>query len=456
MSAEHAVIGAMLLNNESFWKVADKLTAEDFAEPMHRRLFGLIGDQMRQGEPADPVTLGNVGGPQVMSAAIDLAATTPSAANVIAYAEIVQKDAEKRRMRKAGQLITTCDTYTEAQALLAAVRPMQSARIKTATDALREMNDALQVRFDAESVVTGTPTGLESLDQITGGWQEGDLIALGGDTSMGKTAAALQFAIAAGRCYYASLEMMASQLFERVVSNVGHVPYRAIRFPQEASEAELAALNVGAKVASKLGLVVDDQPGLSVDQIASRARQLHMLEPLKLIVVDHLNLIRRPRKFSASELGEIAIALKNLAKELRVPVLVLVQLNRGGKSGDSKRPEMGAFRDSGEIEEALDTAVMIYRDEYYNPNGPLAGKRNERGEWEPGYTEFIIRKQRQGERNVTAWAKTHLSMMRFESCADPKLSDSGSGGNDKGGGFQARPTQSRNAGTVSRVHSNHG
>ena len=303
--------------------------------------------------------------------------------------------------------------------------------------------DALNVRLDADSSVTGTPTGLESLDHITGGWQPGDLIALGGDTSMGKTAAALQFAIAAGRCYYASLEMMASQLFERVVANVGHVPYRAIRFPQEATSDERARLNVGAKEASTLGLVVDDQPGLSLDQISSRARQLHMIEPLRLIVVDHLNLIRRPRKFSASELGEIAIGLKNLAKELAVPVIVLVQLNRGGKSGDNKRPEMSAFRDSGEIEEALDTAIMVYRDEYYNPEGPLKG-----------YAEFIVRKQRQGERNVTAWAKSLLSMMRFESCDEPERSTSTTSGNDRGGGFQARSSTSRQPTQVSRIGRN--
>jgi replicative DNA helicase len=172
-----------------------------------------------------------------------------------------------------------------------------------------------------------------------------------------------------------------------------------------------------------LPLVIDDQPGLSVEQVCSRARQLHMAEPLRLIVVDHLNLIRRPRKNDNAELGEIAIALKNLAKELGVPVMVLVQLNRGA---GKERPELSAFRNSGEIEEALDTAVMVYRDEYHNPNGPLKG-----------YAEFIVRKQRQGERNVTAWAKSYLSQMRFESCDEPEPATQAAA-NDGRGGFASR------------------
>jgi replicative DNA helicase len=148
-----------------------------------------------------------------------------------------------------------------------------------------------------------------------------------------------------------------------------------------------------------------------------------MVKPLRLIVVDHLNLLRRPRKNDAVELGEIAIALKNLAKELRVPVLVLVQLNRGGGKA---RPELDAFRNSGEIEEALDTAVMVYREEYHEPNGPLKG-----------YAEFIVRKQRQGERNVTAWAKSYLSQMRFESCDEPEQHGEVAG-NHRSGGFASR------------------
>lgn len=431
VEAEQAVLGGILLRQEAYWRVSDLLTADDFTLSQHGLIWQAIRDAIKAGTPVDAVTLAEWFESQGKAAAVkggaylvELATTTPSTANIVAYAEIVAKLAEARRVRKAGERIALCESYAEAQAMLAEVRPQQVARLKSATDGLREMMDALQTRFEADSVVTGTPTGLLSLDEITGGWQAGDLVGLGGSTSAGKTAFALQSAIHAGRCYYASLEMMAAQLFERVVSNIGQIPYRFIRFPREAPGDILDLLYGAAVRAKELPLIVDDQPGLSVEQVCARARQLHMQSPLRLVVVDHLNLIRRPRKNDAAELGEIAIALKNLAKEIAVPVMVLVQLNRAtGK----ERPELSAFRNSGEIEEALDTAVMVFRDEYHNPNGPLKG-----------YAEFIVRKQRQGERNVTAWAKSYLSQMRFESCDEPEQSTGQAAANDGRGGFASR------------------
>jgi replicative DNA helicase len=444
VEAEQAVLGGVMLRQEAYWRVAEMLTADDFSLPAHALIWQAMQNAMQAGKPVDAVTLGEWFEAQgkahhVQNGAylIELAGTTPSAANIVAYAEIVAKASERRRVQDAGKRIALAEDYAEAQALLANVRPQQAARLKTATDGLREMMDALQARFEATSVVTGTPTGLLSLDEITGGWQAGDLIGIGGSTSSGKTAFALQSAIHAGRCYYASLEMMAAQLLERVVSNVGKIPYRYLRFPREAPSDILDDLWSAAAKAKELPLIVDDQPGLTVEQVSARARQLHMQEPLRLVVVDHLNLLRRPRKNDAAELGEIAIALKNLAKELAVPVMVLVQLNRGaGKD----RPELSAFRNSGEIEEALDTAVMVYRDEYHSPNGPLKG-----------YAEFIVRKQRQGERNVTAWAKSYLSQMRFESCDEPDQSTGKAEGANGRGGFAsyggARAEPARDAGT---------
>jgi replicative DNA helicase len=420
VSAAENVVGGLLLNSAAYWRIAGLVTEQDFP-PSLRALFAYIRNELNAGRTPDAVTAEGDG----FAGAINLASSVFSVANIEAYAKLVAEDGERRRVREAGKRIALASSYAEAQSLLAEVRPQQTARLKTALDGLHEMMDALQARFEGDGVVTGTPTGLESLDRITGGWQAGDLIGLGGSTSMGKTAFALQSAIAAGRCYYVSLEMMASQLLERVVSNVGRVNYRTIRFPREAEESDLRRLYEAARIAKTLPLTIDDKPGLTLDQIAASARQLHMADPLKLIVVDHLNLVRRPRKNEAVELGEIAMGLKNLAKDLGVPVMVLVQLNRGvGK----ERPELGAFRNSGEIEEALDTGLFVYRDEYHNPDGPLKG-----------YAELIVRKQRQGERNVTAWAKSYLAQMRFESCDEPiELSAATSSATDRRGGFASR------------------
>jgi replicative DNA helicase len=430
-NAEDSLLAVLMAHNAAYWQVAEVVCADDFANPKARTIYLAIEAEVKAGRPADAITLGESHGDAIGIEALDISRNTVgSLSNVLAYAERVRIAGEAKRVRKAGERIALVDSYQEAQALLAEVRPQQSSRLKTAEVGLGEMLAAMQVRFKAESVVTGTPTGLASLDEITGGWQPGDLVGVGGSTSMGKTAFALQAALAAGRCYYASLEMMAAQLYERVVSNVGHIPYRYIRFPREAPDEVVmdgGSLYRAVSLAKDLPLIVDDQPGLTVEQIAARARQLHMVEPLKLVVVDHLNLIRRPRKNSASELGEIAIALKNLAKDLGVPVMVLVQLNRESKKHDDKRPELEAFRDSGEIEEALDTALFVYRDEYHNPEGPLKG-----------YAEFIVRKQRQGERNVTAWAKSYLSQMRFESCDAPEQPNRQGEGNHGSGGFAAQ------------------
>lgn len=430
MNAAENVIGGLLLRPESLVRVQPIVTADDFSGAL-RPLYEYI---VANAGKADAVMAMEAG----FIEAIDLAANVFSVAQIEVYASEVAKQGEMRRVRAAGKRIALAESYGEAQALLAEARPQQAARVKSASDAMREMIDALQARFDADSVVTGTPTGLESMDTLTGGWQAGDLIGVGGETSSGKTAFALQAALAAGRCAYFSLEMMASQLIERVVSNVGHIPYRYLRFPREAPEEFLERIYATVARVKDLALLVDDQPGLSLDQIISRARQMHMAKPLRLIVVDHLNLVRRPRKNDAAELGEIAIALKNLAKDLAVPVMVLVQLNRAQKQRTDRRPELQDFRNSGEIEEALDTAVMVYRDEYHNPNGPLKG-----------YAEFIVRKQRQGERNVTAWAKSYLSQMRFESCDEPVVEQAAPANGRRG--FASRYSQGTQPGGVSRV-----
>jgi replicative DNA helicase len=354
-----------------------------------------------------------------------LASAAFSVANIEAYARLVAADGEKRRVRQAGKRIALAESYAEGQMILAEVRPNQTSRVKTAADGLREMVDALQLRFQADGPVTGTPTGLASLDALTGGWQPGDLVAIAGRTSSGKTAFALQAALTAGRTFYASLEMTAAQLMERAVCNLGHIPAKWLKFPKDApDEAMPRVVAVSAQVKS-CGLRIDDQPALTFDQIASRIRQVHMAEPLKLAVVDHLKLVRTAgKRNSTEELGEVSNNLKALAKDLGIPILVLVQLNR---SAGSERPKLEHLRASGEIEEALDTAVMVHREEYHNTDSPLAG-----------YAELIVAKQRQGERNVTAWARSVLSEMRFESCDEPDRPAASAGQAGRTGGFKAR------------------
>jgi replicative DNA helicase len=432
LEAEGAVLGALMLSGEAYWKVADLIRAEDFADGDNAALFALIRDLVKEGKPADSVTIGERD-ESLYGLARDYESQVPSVAAVMAYAGIVRDRAEKRRLRRAGQAIAGCESYEAAQALLAAVRPSQSQRVKSAMDGIAEMVDALQRRYDATGAVSGVPTGIESLDLLTSGWQAGDLIICAARPSMGKTIFALQAALAAGRSLIFSLEMTAGKLIERAVSHVGHIPHRWIRFPTAPETPTYAGeriCDVAGEV-GKLPLLIDDSSGLTVDAICSRARQAHMAEPLRLIVVDHLGLISRPGKHDPSELGQITTQLKGLAKTLGVPVLLLCQLNRGLESRNDKRPLLSDLRDSGRIEEDADTVIALYRDWYYNPP-----KRDARGELPPHYLEILIRKARDGELG-TAWAIANLSHMRLESCEQPESAGQAQG-DDQRGGFQAR------------------
>jgi replicative DNA helicase len=451
VEAEQAVLGGIMLAPDAYWRVSGLLTADDFSLPAHKQIWQAIRECLQptpgsDPTPIDPVTLGEWfearGKSSVVQGGaylIELFTQTPSAANIVAYAEIVAKRAEAERVQAAGRRIAACDNFADAQTLLAEVRPQQMARVKSVKDGLTEMVEALQRRYDATGDLSGLPTGVASLDALTSGWQPGNLVIVAARPGMGKTAYALQAAMAAGRCLYFSLEMTAGELMERAVANLGELPHRWLRFPKDAPDNALSYITEASRTVSKLPLQIDDTASRNVDVICSITRQAHMVEPLKLIVIDHLGLIAREGKHDPSELGAITSALKRLAKETDATVMLLCQLNRGLESRTDKRPMLSDLRDSGRIEEDADVVMALYRDEYYTPNGPLTG-----------YLEMIIRKNRSGEQG-TAWAKALLSQMRLESCDEPERSVGAVASNDGRGGFASRFAKSGQQGAVSRV-----
>lgn len=423
--AEYAVLGSLLVDNAAFWRVADKLTETDFADETNRRLFEAIAADVKAGRTCDPFTLADSHGEELGGYALDLQRTQASTANVGTYADAVRRQAEQRRLRRAGQAIASCESYEAAQTLLAAVRPRQAQALKGVKDGLREMVEAMQRRYDADGSVSGVPTGLESLDTLTAGWQPGNLIIVAGRPGMGKSVFALQAALAAGRTFYGSLEMTAGELVERAVSNVGQLPHRWIRFPLEAPDHASAAVMAGSQAVAQLPLLIDDAPGLSADAMFSRIRQAHLADPLNLVIIDHLGLFDRPGKHDPSELGLITSGAKRLAKELGVPVILLCQLNRGLESRTDKRPVLSDLRDSGRIEEDADVVIGLYREEYYK-RGPM-----------DGYLEVIVLKNRSGEKG-TAWARALFSQMRMETCDEPERPADDVGEPVSRTGFQAR------------------
>jgi replicative DNA helicase len=457
--AEAKVLGGLMYDNTAFWRVADRLSDADFAFEGNRTLFRLIGDQLREGKPADAVTLGDLC-PELLVYAVELQRNAYTSANVPAYADIVRQHGERRRLREAGDRIAQCADYEDALGILATVRPHQARAVKSVTDGLKEMVANLQRRYDADGKVSGVPTGWDSLDALTSGFQPGNLIIIAARPGMGKSAVALQAAIAAGRTFYGSLEMTAGELTERAAAHVGNFPHRWMRFPADAPDnpfdlARLSATTMddegkpftefGAMLhyvcqrVAKLPLLIDDTAGVTADAAFSRARQAHMVAPLKLAIFDHLGLFDRPGKHDPSELGLITAGGKRLAKELEIPVVILCQLNRGLEQRPNKRPQLSDLRDSGRIEEDADVVIGLYRDEYYHPDpsNPLAG-----------YAEATVLKNRSGELG-TAWARSRLSCMRLESCDAPERPAVGPANTHATAGFQARGAGSRKPQAVS-------
>jgi replicative DNA helicase len=458
--AAENVIGGLLVDPTAYWRVADILRAEHFTGDL-RPLFERIAKAAKEGERYDAVDAADDG----YTFALDLVNHTPGAGNIVGWARRVADTSEVGKVRDAGSRIAQCDSYDDALALLAAVRPEQAARVKSVQDGLAEMVETLQARFNAGGKVTGVPTGVDSLDELTGGWQPGNLIVLVGETSMGKSALALQSALAAAKygktcgksALYYSLEMTAGELTERAVANLANFPLRWMTSPADAPEDGMDRVTHGSRLLSDLPLMIDDQCGLSLEKIVSRSTQLHMHQPLAAIFVDYMHIMDRPRRNDVAELGGISTGLKNLSKTLAVPVIALHQLNRSNAAvgRDSRRPTIFDIRASGEIAETANTVIAIYRSEIARPDfAPLQG-----------YAEALVLKQRQGRRDVRAWMKSRLANMRFESCDAPEgyddtitkdiEPDSGPGSNGGNGGGAARGNAGIKPRPVSPIRGDH-
>lgn len=408
--AAENVIGGLLIDNAAFWRVSDIVRAEDFP-PQYRDLYSRIAERINAGESYDWIEAAEEG----FSEAMDLANNTASTANIDGWARKVAETSETARVRDAGKRIALANTYGEAQEILASVRPEQAAQIKTVKDGLSEFVETLQARYESQSKVTGVPTGLATLDDLTSGWQPGNFIVLVGETSMGKSALALQSALAAAEwakergksVLYFSLEMTAGELTERAVANLADFPLAWMTHPLDAPDYAMEYVKRGSAAFDKLPLMFDDRCGLTLEQVVSRTLQIHMADPLALVVVDYMHIMGRPRRNDVAELGSIATGLKNLSKTINAPVLALHQLNRNNYGN---RPTLSDLRASGEIAETANTVVAIYRSEIAKPDyAPLRG-----------YAEVLVRKQRQGRRDVRAWATSKLGNMRFDACEAPE------------------------------------
>jgi len=410
-ASEQAVIGAIFLDAAAYWQVADVVGVEDFGDQRNARLFAKLKDLCDAAQPVDVFVVGeSFGDNQMATYAMEVTNNAASAANARAYAEIVRTESERRKVVAAGRrMALEAPTFNEAQAILATVAPRNAKAAKHVSGILTEVMDSMQSRIEQDGSMTGLSSGIPSFDDRTGGMHPGDLIIIAGRPSMGKTTKGMQIAVnvavAGGRAYVAEMEMTGTGLTERAMSYLARVDYGLIRKPKLLREEHWPRLLNATKDLNESGLIIDDSASQTAESIVARAMQMHMQEPLSLVVVDHLGLVQLPgRGRTDLETGLVTKALKRMAKKLGIPVICLVQLNRKVEERTDKRPLLSDLRESGGIEEDADVVVMLYRDEYYHPESPFKG-----------YAEALYRKNRDGVTGMEP-LRAVLNQMHFAPC----------------------------------------
>jgi len=411
IEAEQAVIGGLLLDNRAWEKIADKLVDEDFYRNDHRLLFSAIRELEARNEPFDAVTLSEcldnndkleqAGGLLYLGR---LAKDTPSASNIVAYANIVREKSVLRQLIAVGTDISGSGYQPEGRESKELLDDAEKSVFRIAEQGARGASgfqdmktllsktvDKIDLLFNSDGGITGISTGFDKFDEMTTGLQEADLVIVAGRPSMGKTTFAMNIvenAAIAEKVPVAvfSMEMPGDSLAMRMISSLGRVDQHHIRTGNLTDE-DWSRITSSIHILSEAKIFIDDTPALSPNDIRARARRLKRQHGLGLIVIDYLQLmqIHGGSENRATEISEISRSLKAMAKELKVPVIALSQLNRSLEQRPDKRPVMSDLRESGAIEQDADLIVFIYRDEVYNEDSP-----------QKGVAEIIIAKQRNG------------------------------------------------------------
>jgi replicative DNA helicase len=411
IDAEQSVLGGLMLDNAAWDQVADLVAEGDFYRLAHRLVFRAVAALAEQGSPFDVVTLANwlrdrdelesAGGLAYLG---ELAANTPSAANIKAYATLVRERSVLRDLvRVAGEIAdtayrpegrATAELLDHAERLVFEIAERGARRrtgFRVMKDLLVGVVDRIDALYQSESAITGVSTGFADLDALTSGLQRSDLVIVAGRPSMGKTSFAMnlaEHALLGDRLPVAvfSMEMSAEQLVMRLLASLGRIDQHRVRTGR-LDDDDWPRLTSAIGMLSDRPMFIDDTPGLNPTELRARARRLKREHGLGLIVVDYLQLmsVPGPKETRATEISEITRGLKTLAKELDVPIVALSQLNRSLEQRPNKRPVMSDLRESGAIEQDADVILFIYRDEVYNEDSP-----------DKGTAEIIVGKQRNG------------------------------------------------------------
>jgi replicative DNA helicase len=414
LEAEQSVIGGLLLDNERWDSVAERVVAKDFYSRPHRMIFDGVRTLLEESKPLDLITLSefleqreqldDVGGFAYLA---DLAKNTPSAANINAYADIVAERALVRNLigvaneiadaghdpqgRSSEDLLDLAESKVFA---IAEDRTNENEGPQNVDNILEKTLERIEILYKTpQNGVTGVDTGFSDLNKKTAGLQGSDLIIVAARPSMGKTMFAMNLCENAAMVsdkpvLIFSLEMPSEQIMMRMLASLSRVDQTKIRTGQLDDEDWARISSTMGILMEKKNMYVDDSSGLTPTEVRSRARRIAREHGgLSLIMVDYLQLMRVPALSDnrTLEIAEISRSLKALAKELNVPVVALSQLNRSLEQRADKRPVNSDLRESGSIEQDADLIMFIYRDEVYNPDSLLKG-----------IAEIIIGKQRNG------------------------------------------------------------
>ncbi|MGN6462080.1 MAG: replicative DNA helicase, partial [Pseudolabrys sp.] len=444
IEAEQQLLGAILVNNEAFYRVSDFLEPRHFFESLHQRTYELMASLIRAGKIATPVTLktfldGNIdiGGMTVSQYVARLAAEATTIINAADYGRTIYDLAVRRSLILVGEEMvnTAYDApvdfaprtqieEAERQLYELAESGRYDGGFQRFAQALTTAVDMAAKAYQRDGRLSGLSTGLDDLDKMMGGLQASDLIVLAGRPGMGKTSLATNIAYNVAKAWqgevqadghtitvnggvvgFFSLEMSAEQLATRIIAEQTGIPSSQIR-RGGITEAEFETLKDHSIELHGLPVYGDETGGLSIAQLTARARRLKRQRGLDLLVIDYIQLLsgssRRSSENRVQEITEITTKLKALAKELAVPVIALSQLSRQVENRDDKRPQLADLRESGSIEQDSDVVLFVYREEYYLKNKEPKEGTPEHLAWQSemekvhGRAEVIIGKQRHG------------------------------------------------------------
>lgn len=422
------MLGAILIQNDAYNLAAELLVPEDFYRDAHRRIFDKIIALSERGAAVDFVTLKEelaragdldaVGGPAYVASLVD---GVPRATNVEHYAKIVKEKSVLRNLISAANTIVVDAYEADQDAAEILDRAEQSifriaeGRIRSGFvslyDIAQDSVEAIQKAHEEKQLITGVPTGFEELDNLTSGFQKGDLIIVAARPSMGKTSLALNIAQHVGTKVKKtvgvfSLEMSKEQLFLRMLSSEAQIDGHRLRTGFLRTD-DWEMLTHALGVLGEAKVFIDDTPSIGVLEMRAKARRLAAEHGLHLLVIDYIQLMQGRGRFDnrTQELGAISRSLKGLAKELSVPVVVLSQLSRAPEARSDHRPLLSDLRESGALEQDADVVLLIYREDAYNREAETQG-----------VAEIIIAKQRNGPTDTVKLAFIR-ERTRFENLA---------------------------------------